>query len=1258
MMRKLLLFFAMLCVSIGTWAQGTVVGDNAAYLSSATWHLDHTENVVENVVRIKIQKPGSLADAITAYMADDNLKGAQKVHISITDNNSVGLNSADIDALSNLTVATIDLQDAFYTVDGVKTAFTFTNSSVRNLILPDNWTKAEVTTACQAVIATPNSNFGSGFSIGQDANSAITETKDVTRYYYEGTEDEFTGEKKQEDGQWKGKVVTTHNVDLNSPESATVYTNNWADNLSFNVGDLTVTDGKVTPSEFSVRLTVNNAFTFNGTALESWVAVGNGIKQVDGQYYLEEWYVNNHSGQGLDSTTPLTLETTYTYKLRDQWGNETGNPITYTGSRTTINENEYGTISNPGNVSFPVTTTYTYTYTDLEGNQQTVTYNEPKSQIALEEVEWVNLVEVTKQETSVIGKSLHAYVNKGNTLFDAINRIYDDGHADTKLISGNTYDRYTHACSAVKALSITGNPAARDFNGASKDNGLRFTSDGHLKFNVEADENKYGESDTNAGVGGVKRTLVGNGDATDLISVDGAIKGATLIVLDLGDAVITEENNADLTLSWSYALGNQTKQVVIPTSSEVKTLPADFLNISGIGVQQICIPGNIEYIKARAFQHVNLYHVWTTGSDETIRYDNGVVTGFDANEEPITEYGQLSLTAATPKYGTITLPANLKLIESGAFQYSTHCKDLYSLSVVTPQCHVDAFSTVMYVANDAYDRQEVIDQGIISREAYRNNATDYTWMTLLHYPRECTTPYVQRYTDPTRDYSVATGLRDGKGATIYFPNQGEYYRAYFQGTFGYLWNAWDTTRDNNFSVSSPGLAATAGHNQSEGQSKANAAYTKNYVDYPYTSFYDVTLGDAGTSTLTKPSGLENYFKIYWNESAYSTSGSEEQHLYPQGEDYRGWHQFVLTAYAHNKKEDIEPYRSYITDNEWWTICMAFDLTKSEIEMLYGGNGLPYVSKLTHVIRDIKNERITLMFSNNLMEYKETVESGKVHGEISKTKGGVGDDDVVIHKGVPYLIRPNLKDDAKRQFDFRPGERLHEKLKEEASLSGDEQKARVYAGEYTVPSYVINDETGIESVESAAVDFTMGDGTVITHNSGTIKYFGANVPYKISRENKYTFVGTLYKSPMPVNCYFLGWDSRLNNGKGGAAFWYNKLQDTQDWNWNNETGIIIPNFNTSQEIDPAGGPDDPARWIITGLAGDDIKTSTGAGAKKYSMLFGDDSVDSGEATGISEMPVSEVDENSVYDLQGTEVGRSLRGLSKGVYIKNGKKYVVK
>ena len=58
-----------------------------------------------------------------------------------------------------------------------------------------------------------------------------------------------------------------------------------------------------------------------------------------------------------------------------------------------------------------------------------------------------------------------------------------------------------------------------------------------------------------------------------------------------------------------------------------------------------------------------------------------------------------------------------------------------------------------------------------------------------------------------------------------------------------------------------------------------------------------------------------------------------------------------------------------------------------------------------------------------------------------------------------------------------------------------------------------------------------------------------------------------------------------------------------------------------------------------------------------MLFGDDSVES-EATGINEVSVIEMDRSSVYNLQGEEVGSSLRGLSKGVYIKNGKKYVVK
>ena len=1043
---------------------------------------------------------------------------------------------------------------------------------------------------------------------------------------------------------------------------------------------------------------------------------------------------------------------------------------------------------------------------------------------------------------------LKAYINKPGSLK---NTIMDFGYEDAYEQWGN----WMNTDSELGTQSLTNNTAATQlantitsvkisgtFNG--NDVGAycaNYDENGHVAYNY--DDVEYYNGDLTSPTGG----SVGSG----------ALQGGSITTLDLTDAV--PQIPTDLRLAPYGTNYKNLTTLRLPTSASVTEIPRDFINSADMAnIKTLCIPMNYQVIGARAFSAQNqLRHVYTTGSEEDVRYDNGAVTAARVDEDgdlvETTLYGE-DVVGQNVLYGTITLSSNVKVIESFAFAVQENIKDVYVLATDAPECHVDAFYTVPYVANDAYDTSDVVERGIITRSAYRNGMTKdgdgnitqpVKWMAILHYPRECTTPAIQRYTDVTRDYSVATGMRDGKGATIYFPNQSEYYRAFLQGTYGYVWDAWDTSRstDGNNAVTSPaGLRKDMGHWQTGGQQAANDMYIANDDEAKIDrAFYDVTLGDDDTSTLSKPAGLKDYWEVDWQgtylypqpttqpvyddqgqpvmetvpvrdengdiiydelltgssaEGNYTRATVQEYYKAdegtychqliqdgngqltlgyeyiedPEGEwvdnpyysghndwkpyseysymegikrykkvlsglipftdqygaprfnlsddyveydsynneykecldrynvkdvyvyseahegdpepyykmqtqevqaqavtkknDYRGWHQFVLTAYAHNSTEDIRPYRSYITDNEWWTICLAFDLTKSEVELLYGGNGLPYVSKLTHVIRDIKNERITLMFSNNLMEYKETVASGKVHGVISTTKGGVGDDDVVIHKGVPYLIRPNLKDDAERQFDFRPGERLHAKLTEEAELTGDEQKARIYAGEYTVPAFVINDEDELEGVESGAVDFTMGDGTIINYEPGTIKYFGENVPYKVSSETTYTFVGSYYKSLMPVNCYFLGWDARLNGGKGGAAFWYNKNTAETEWNWNNETGIIIPNFNklssTSTTIHDATGSKDPARWIITGAKGDDIKTPAGGnGAKKYSMLFGNDIVDeSGEATGINEMSVTETGENSIYNLKGEKVGSSMRSLPKGVYIKNGNKYVVK
>lgn len=1370
MKRIIISLIAFVCVSIGMWAQGIVVGNNDAYLSQTTWF------ETEKVVRIKMEKPGSLAAAIAAYTANNDLKDAKVAHIYFTDNNTEGMNAADIEALSTLNVETIDLQDAFYTSS--KQTFTFTNSSVKSVILPDGWDKDAVNAAGTALKAS-SPNLGSVYSM--------------------------------------------------SPN------------------------------------------TFN---------------------YKED-------------------------------------------------------------------------------------------------------------NTAKVGTSVIAYVAKGNTLRTAIYHSLDDTHPCTKLsTAGVTKD--TRNLTKLKSLTLLGYPSASDFSDSGD-----WDANGHFVPNYEAFE--FSNS-PNARLDGteVKTDRKSYVDGKD---EEGAVYGCGgLVVLDLRDAIITEEHCNDLTLTWTYALGKITQQVWIPTTPLLKTIPADFLSDGGLGgIREICIPANIENIKTRAFASSshNLVHVWTTGTNDKIIYDNGAWitdgTNDDTPENDVKHFGMSDIDAYDGEnnvtYGTYTFSENIKLIESNAFATGYRVKDVYSLAVDAPECHVDAFTSVMYNGFNTYD-QTAITEGIIDREAYTNSKKSRMYMTMLHYPRECQTPNVQRYTDPTREYNVATGLRDGRGNNLYFPNQSEFTIAYAQGTSGYLWNAWENKRTEwgDMEIASP--QGFLDPHSTTNQTQANTNWENNpNEDKNDRSFYDVRLDAMGQPTVQKPSALQWYYNTIWEEKQlypemqytntetvvgqqqkldengkpkyvegdcdfvqdytidkdangnlvenitvdangakvrdysydedpegnyvheiiiseasngqkvidfdyveteggdyyhplvsrnwdsnkpkpwYSQTESwvecpetEATHVLPQGwsnagwrityaewaaltydtpghvfvksvtkwtednnngshyisegwanytegasdfaenindtrfnrvqktpityrdyveatdfgetrynisdngirayagaaddeagydrytknyantlrdydastdanetrytvgtgyrayvengdpdswlqrytknyiagsyrafdntkdasdetrycpdmedvyaivkgkqNDYRGWHQFVLAAYAHNLKVPMEPIRSFITDNDWWTICVPYDLKYDDMIMFFGTeaakNGgkakIPYLSKLMYVVRDQKNEQITLMFSKNLMEYKETMSAtDHVHGTIKDTDASgkysdveIAQNPVILHAGVPYLIRPNMTKEGDayvRQFDIFADQKadLYNRLYTAAYLGGNEQMAQIYDGEYTVPAYVVGE--GSEStVESKKI--SNQDGSEFTYQSGTIKYKGKDTEYKVSDDFTYTFVGSYYKSVMPKHCYFLGWDSEHNC----ASFWYSRVEEKDAWNWNNETAIICPNFNTSKKIDPATSLKDPARWILSSsdLANDDFPSGSASGAKAFTMDFGATNYNDSEATGIEEIvpATTESETISVYNLNGVFMGNSVEGLPKGIYIANGKKFVVK
>ena len=1091
------------------------------------------------------------------------------------------------------------------------------------------------------------------------------------------------------------------------------------------------------------------------------------------------------------------------------------------------------------------------------------------------------------------GATVTAYVKTPGTLFDATRRSGYENHSNTKL---GSIDVYTWSLHKTTVAIFSGYPSARDYSG---DN-VVCDAYGHFEFDKEADENAAnGEGAIyNAAVGGGERSLVGT-------SKSGALMAAALVVLDLGDAIIDETHCSDLTFPKVGSLGAKTEKVVLPTYSGLKTIPADCMNFAS-KVRDICIPGNIEYIKTRAFNSSGAYsrlsYVWTTGNDPKVKYDNGAC--FTDGADYIC-HDEVGYVANGCLYGTFTLPPNLKLIERFAFGNSITVHDVYVLNETAPECHVDAFSQDMYVGNNTYLSSAIVD-GIITRDAYiQGDPANHRFTTMLHYPRSTRTPNTQRYTDPSREYSVATGERDGNGNMIYFPNQSEFVFAYLQGSYGYVWKAWDDARnwfDNEITLGyGDGFALDkAAHSPvvENGQSSANGLWTSNASEMIETgdnaghlekfdrTFYDLTTGstnqfnevsaptgdlrpyyevkrngtplypqaetegvvdDQGNPVMETvpvrdangdivydelPSGssyegnytratVQEYYKaddgVYchqlnqdnngqytigyeytpntagayckapWDATGntwttwdtwmgdiprydrkisgiipfdsqthndgrprfnisndyveydsynneykqyldrynvrdkyvYSAANNGDPEPYYQMQtqqvqaqnvvkqnDYRGWHQFVLVATAHNSTEEFEPLRSFINDNDWWTICEPYDLRYSDLVKFFGtDNGIgtpkiPYLCKLMYVIRDVENEKITLMFSKNLMKYmeyevvggvKKSINEGThVHGWIDdqtewpaqndgKYLGQPGYDPIILHAGVPYLIRPNLTVDAQgnvnatRQFDVykTDNEDLYNRLHDAQEMSGSEQKELVYKGIYTVPSYVVgldNKVVNENTISAGTSTITMKDGSSFTYKNSTeasstdVKpvYGGSTLTkYEISDDFTYSFVGSFYKSVIPRYSYFLGWDSEKNH----ATFWYSKEQDVTGWNWNNETGVICPNFNTNLKIHAATGLSDPARWIVTAgtdIESDDFPSTGGGNAKIYTMEMGAANFfDDGEATGITELnTLPETSELRIYNANGVYMGNSLKGLAKGIYIVNGKKYVVK
>ena len=568
---------------------------------------------------------------------------------------------------------------------------------------------------------------------------------------------------------------------------------------------------------------------------------------------------------------------------------------------------------------------------------------------------------------------------------------------------------------------------------------------------------------------------------------------------------------------------------------------------------------------------------------------------------------------------TATLPPSLKKIGTGAFFNVFKFTDVYVTTPNdqdAPECEQDAFDAGTYWGNNTvfggrgWDRVRVYD----------DNGNIKLALAYLHWP-ESDGERNKVYTDVTRAYSIPAneGVTDINGDLIYFPSQAEMIRSFLQGEYGYTWEAWPTKRNEYYS-------------QVEGF-----------------NYYDIINPFYGTGV------------------SQDQVDAQSDANYTFDKKYAGWHQFVLSAnYSYVPRIDLSNYK----ENDWYTICMPYDLTKSDLLSMFGAKyqegkvttvddevlqenevRYPEVVTLTGVKRDKENAKIYLHLSSDLVgansqwnfdafydRDKKTYNSPVIarnHTESDMFVAQEGDDPVIMKAGYPHLIKPYLSEEDLKAANA--GDRMVPMTKKPVDVPFKQYKV-------TATNGPVNKDG--EVVDLKDKPFTQ-DFSYFTNKSWDAAQNGYVDLYS------YFFVGTFERveGGIPTYAYYLG-----KSTKGGKHKFFRHTSSASK-NWSKYSCIILPNPGAMEQ---AGAPKYEYQFPISAEDDSFIDEKTNdAKITSYEMYF-----DDSEVTGIRTIEYDNVatgraeGNGRIFNVNGQYVGTSLKGLAKGIYVVNGRKIIVK
>lgn len=517
-----------------------------------------------------------------------------------------------------------------------------------------------------------------------------------------------------------------------------------------------------------------------------------------------------------------------------------------------------------------------------------------------------------------------------------------------------------------------------------------------------------------------------------------------------------------------------------------------------------------------------------------------------------------------------------------------------------------AFDEITLMGNNGFvpTKGEISDDantGYANRENYKNQGV---YFCLLHFPKDLTDEQRAAYTDITRVYKTVD-----EGQTFYYgQNESNPYSYHEVG---------EEETELKFSSYIASKKTSCGFQDTylgrqyiwPSQQEWTRSYVVNSLGYNWNGKdkYLPTLSDEDLAVLayagykvadeTHPANEETGYYTLENLQMMAHMGTRQ---FPLGNS---------DVNVDKKTEEKPTYPINIKGGQWWTICVPFDMTKAQVDEVFGVD--THVCRFNKVERVVNSEEkvksIKLFFTNDVYVHKSTKDES---GKYTTSNGtSVADDDIVIYAHESYMIYPTKNnDDANSMYNIsdytlvtgsplptlvKANEQFTGGAKESASDEADWNKEYRFVGNYQTAVAV--SETATASEETFARDVK-----------------NVTVP-------QYSYIYAQKK------------------GTSRAQFWF--YTGTQML-WGANKCVV-------QASARDGGQSD----YLTYFGGN------GTGAAKQLSFFGKDE----DVTGIENIEIIAGNENDtqiVYNLNGQVVNGNLNNLQKGVYIKNGKKFMVK